>query len=347
MIGVKDPDEYRRRRAELLDKLVLTDPHINILQNHPKEQYPFLVQTLEILLRQRVEAGKLVLPNLSAFSNQSLGIFSDYSGEGSGNWMTYSILVCGYGYTSVFADKVNHVRQKYSLRDKEIAFKDFGYGPLRAALPDYLAAASELPGFLCTVAVDKRITTLFGAPDDKTALKRLAQLLADHGVGHWKARESEKLLRVIHMSAYLVALLGADGQKIFWMTDNDAICSNEVQHNGMLGVFDNVLRIYTRPGIDFPLIGGALPFGERSIMMNDLLSLPDVVAGSVAQYLTKLDSEAPATITLKDGANDVFAFLATDGPALRKATFVITLDAEGKLATGPMDIALRLPSGAV
>jgi serine/threonine protein kinase len=62
-----------------------------------------------------------------------------------------------------------------------------------------------------------------------------------------------------------------------------------------------------------------MPFEERSVMMNDLLSLPDVVASSVAQYLTKLNSEDPATITLKEGANDVFAFVATDGPGLRKA----------------------------
>ena len=109
---------------------------------------------LETLLRQRVEAGKLVLPNLSAFANQSLGIFSDYSGEGSGNRMTYSILVCGYGYTSVFADKVKHVRKKPSVGEREIAYKDFGFEPLWAALPDYLAAANELPGLLCTVAVD-------------------------------------------------------------------------------------------------------------------------------------------------------------------------------------------------
>ncbi|HTY85188.1 MAG TPA: hypothetical protein VMB19_13275 [Silvibacterium sp.] len=38
MIGVKDPDEYRRRRAEFLDKLVLKNPDINLLQSHPKEQ---------------------------------------------------------------------------------------------------------------------------------------------------------------------------------------------------------------------------------------------------------------------------------------------------------------------
>jgi hypothetical protein len=71
------------------------------------------------------------------------------------------------------------------------------------------------------------------------------------------------------------------------------------------------------------------------------------VAGSVAQYLTKLDSEDPATITLKEGANDVFVFLATDGPALRKVTFVVALDVGGKLATGPMDIALRVPADTV
>jgi hypothetical protein len=54
----------------------------------------------------------------------------------------------------------------------------------------------------------------------------LVKLLEDMGLGGREPREVEKLLRIVHMVAYLIALLGVDGQKIFWMSDHDAICAN-------------------------------------------------------------------------------------------------------------------------
>jgi hypothetical protein len=36
----------------------------------------------------------------------------------------------------------------------------------------------------------------------------------------------------------------------------------QVQHKSMMALFDNVLRIYTRPGVDYPLLGGARPFNK-------------------------------------------------------------------------------------
>jgi hypothetical protein len=92
-----DSKELQRKRAEYLDKLILKSPDLNLLQKHPKHQYPYFIQLLESLLQQKDTQGSLTLPNLAAFSNGSLGIFSDYSGEGagSGNYLTYSVLVCG------------------------------------------------------------------------------------------------------------------------------------------------------------------------------------------------------------------------------------------------------------
>jgi hypothetical protein len=89
-----------------------------------------------------------------------------------------------------------------------------------------ICAANWLPGFLCTVAVDKRISTLFGPLDDPSVPGMLVKLLEDMGLGGREPREVEKLLRIVHMVAYLIALLGVDGQKIFWMSDHDAICAN-------------------------------------------------------------------------------------------------------------------------
>jgi len=72
-----------------------------------------------------------------------------------------------------------------------------------------------------------------------------------------------------------------------------------------------------------------------------LLSIADVVAGSVAQYLTKSDTENPDEIVLKSGAEKVFRFLGTEGIGLRKATFVIGLNNSDEVVAGPMEIAAR------
>ena len=281
--------DYKEKLTDFANRLVLKQPDLNILRGHPKEEFPILTECLEHLLRERDAKRKLVLPNLSVFNNNAVGIFSDYSGESSGSYYTYSVLLCGFNFISVFNDKMKRIREQYKLGSKEIAYKHFGKGQILASLPDYLSAADTLPGFLCTVAVDKKIRTLFG-PQDSSTSKRLAQILDDAGLGGRKPREVEKLLRIVHMTAFLIAVLATDGQKIFWMTDNDSICANPVQHDSMMQLLQRVLPIYVRPGTDFPILGGALPFQPRSVEMNDLLSLPDVFAGAIAQYLSKRDA---------------------------------------------------------
>jgi hypothetical protein len=76
--------------------------------------------------------------------------------------------------------------------------------------------------------------------------------------------------------------------------------------------------------------------------MNDLLSLADAVAGSVAQYLTKSDTESPEELVAKNGAEKVFLFLGTEGIGIRKAAFVIRLNNRDVVA-GHMEIAARIP----
>jgi hypothetical protein len=186
-----------------------------------------MAQALETLLQERNARRLLVLPNLTAFSNDDLGVFSDYSGEDhSASYLTYSVLVCGYRRTGAFSERMKGVRKTYKLGDKEIAFKDFWMGQIQASLGDYLDAANWLRGFLCTMAVDKRIPTLFGPLNDPSVPDMLAEILEDVGLGGRGSREVEKLLRIVHMVAYLIALLGVDGQKILWMSDHDATCAN-------------------------------------------------------------------------------------------------------------------------
>jgi hypothetical protein len=79
-------------------------------------------------------------------------------------------------------------------------------------------------------------------------------MLEEHGL-KLKLEIAEKALRVVHTAAFLTALLGHEGQKIFWMSDHDAISPDLSAHNRLLALFQNVLSLYTDR--QFGLIGGA------------------------------------------------------------------------------------------
>jgi hypothetical protein len=53
---------------------------------------------------------------------------------------------------------------------------------------------------------------------------------------------------VAHTAAFLTALLGHRGQKIFWMSDHDAICADADAHIRLLQLFQNVLSLYASSG---------------------------------------------------------------------------------------------------
>lgn len=316
-------------------QIILHQPDLNVLRPEHAGQYSSLVTGIETELKRRDDAGMLLLPDLSALANSTVGIFSDYSGEGDGKYYTYSFLICAWGSLDTFRREMKKVRAKYALGDKEIEFKDFRMTPIRRALPAYLETLNGyVPGLLFTVIVEKQIVSLFG-PQIKSTRDALTQMLEQRGFGTLKPPVAEKILRVVHTAAYLTALLGHDGQKVFWMSDHDAICANEEAHDRMLALYQNVLGLYTSR--QFPLIGGARPFKERSTDFLDLLSGPDIVAGSVGQYFTGRDSVGEQNVRVKEGAEKVLMWLGHDALALKKLCILMCAGDNGTIKSGAVE----------
>ncbi|HEV2549410.1 MAG TPA: hypothetical protein VGU20_18980 [Stellaceae bacterium] len=336
--------EVMAQVAELAGRLTWKQPDLKVLREERNAEYSPLALALQNQILLSDARGKLVLPDLRAFGNQSVGTFSDYGGETASKFNTYSTLVCGLNLIGPFSRRMNAVRASHGLGDKEIAFKDFRMGQMRRALPDYLTALNNLlPGFLCTLAVDKRFTSLFG-PQAKSTKKQIAEALKAEGLGEWKPDVAEKLVRIVHLTSFLTTLLAHDGQKIFWMTDHDEICSNQDKHGKALTFFQRGLGIFARPNCKFPIIGGAVPFAERSVEMLDLLSITDVVAGALDQYLTKRDS---ADVLVKEGADLVLQWLAHDGVGLKKLNLIMRPGGGGVITAGTLEFSLvNPPEGA-
>ncbi len=113
-------NDNRERFIEFANRLALKRPDLKILRNHPRDSCPIPTGGLGHLLQERNAQRKLILPNLSAFGNGALGIFSGYSGEDSGSCDTYSVLACGYNLIGAFSDKMKCIRTKHRLGQKEI-----------------------------------------------------------------------------------------------------------------------------------------------------------------------------------------------------------------------------------
>lgn len=322
--------------VEFAEGLVLRQPDLNLFRGGPADRYPLLPRIIQQHLVKLWTDRKLLLPNLRAFNSESIGVFSDYSGEGDGNYFIYSFLVCAFNCRELFHREMRIIRQTSGLGDKELAFKDLRMGSMRKVLPQYLAELEKyVPGLLFTLIIDKRLKSVFGSTDGKEK-KELASIIDNLGFGTWMPREAEKLMRIIHTSALLAGLLGHEGQKLFWMTDHDNICPNPETFKRVLALFQNVTPLYAEH--PFPLIGGAMPFEERSVDFLDILSAADLTAGALQHYLTRRDTMPAEDLTVREGAEVILKWLGHQGLGLKKITMMLAPGENDTVRSGAVEI---------
>ena len=324
-----------QRFAELVryaNSFALKRPNLEILRRDAGYEHTALSDVLQEAIKSSDRRFKLVLPDLRVYENETVVVLTDYSGEHAGSkYATYSTLLCPWSCCRGFQIQMERVRQKHGLGTKEIEFKDFGMGQLQRALPGYLELLDMMPGFLFTLVVDTRIKSLFEVPDASPDA-RVSDVLEVHGFGRRKPKIAEKLMRIVDTAAFLTALLAHDGQRIFWMTDNDSIVEAQDSsqgHESVLELFQTMLLKYKRPEVDFKMIGGAAPFADDNTMFGDLLSAPDVVAGALWQYMTQKRISPEGRERVKTGCDQVLEWLTKDGIGLKKMTIAIQQDLGG------------------
>ena len=325
--------------VEYASALVWKDASFDVMHKEYEDQYPDWMRLVVGRLRLLHGRDELLLPDLRAFGNRTVALFSDYGGEHKeSKFHTYSFLITGLELAGHFQGSMAEIRRRHGLETTEIAFKRFREGRMRAALPDYLRALNNLlPGLLFTLVVDKRIKSLFGA-ESRQDREFVRRLLEDAGLGRRKPDVNEKAMRVVH----LAALLAHDGQKIFWMTDNDAISEGEQGALDTLRMFARALGIYTREGVSVETVEGATAFEDRHTDTLDLLSACDIVAGAVSDYMSKLEDMAEADITVKERSDRVLQWMPVDGVGLRKVVLVARPD-RGGICVGTLQIRTEVP----
>jgi hypothetical protein len=197
-----DPVTVSRARM-----VTLKSPNLDVLLPENRAEMPGIAHFLESGFKARDTEKKLFLPNLSALKSTSIGVFSDYAGESTGRYYSYSFLVCAFGSLDPFKQRMAELRSVSGIGHKEIAFKDFGMGRLRRMLPDYLRLADGyLLGMMFTLVVDK---TINDSTMNISGLVAMVSGIAPVGRGLAPSFERRTLRPIL--SADHLAVVGAGG----------------------------------------------------------------------------------------------------------------------------------------
>lgn len=293
-------------------------------------EYPYFSHRLTDLVRQINE-----LPDFS--DDKGVAVMSDFGGEHStAHFNTYSFLFLAYDKIGPFAKKVQELREKHGLLEPygEFAYKKLKYGPKSRALSEYLRLVDNfIHGAIVTVAIDKKIGTVFAA-DKQQAHPIMIEHLLSNSLGTWDGHAAEKVLRVCNILAVFTSLLVTDKQKFIWYSDSDSI--NEDGKNRKFSdtqmIFLRVLALYTDRGF----CGGGFgkSFTEKS-HLDDLLSVPDLAAGLIQDLL-----QAQRTAEEIPGGDEKIAlmkWIASPSKFLSKITLQIVRTDDGGIATGVVD----------
>lgn len=225
-----------------------------------------------------------LLPDLRQGS--TLFIASDYSGQHDQAWFeSFCFLLADLKRCGDWEELRRNLRRRFLPDGRRMSYKNLGDKKRRKALIPFLNAANAIPGIVTTILVDKRIESLFRKDGRLDMNDPQLQEYA-----HWKGRVFEKLLRIVHFVSLFVAGLSRPHQNILWITDEDEIVPNEERLREAVNIFGNIISHYLKHDMGH-LQWGTTKSDIGTQQLEDLVSVADLVAGSLSHVLTSYEEE--------------------------------------------------------
>lgn len=218
------------------------------------------------------------LPDLRAADTLLLG--SDYSGEASSApYVVYSFLLTSLESWANWEPERLRIRKQFLSDSRRMSFKRLTEGQRRRALPHLLKAANSLDGLSLSIAFNKRSESVFEAgPPLDLSNPQFASFRK------WKTDVLKEAFFICHVLGVLLAGLAVPGQDVMWFTDEDSIAANDDRVRELTQLFAWISSLYLTFTLGHCGCGTSrCDNGSRQI--EDLLAIPDMVAGAIAEQL--------------------------------------------------------------
>ena len=255
-------------------------------------------------------------------------IVSDYSGQQP--QARYESLSFLFADPTSFNDWIlqrESLRRIYLPDGRRISYKTLNDRKRKRALMPFLAAANSITGLIVTILVSKKIESLF-EPTGKLDTSQPGY----EKYAHWDRNVLEKLLRIVNFAALFIAGLSKPHQNLFWITDEDDIVANAGRLREAVDLFAHISSAYIKHQMGH-FRWGTTQLDKGSKRVEDLASIPDVVAGSLSQVLTTyyqggtmpkvtgLMVPPPSNLSYKDA--EIMNWFADQTQPLKRLVYVI------------------------
>jgi hypothetical protein len=203
----------------------------------------------------------------------------DFSGQSNGQvFETYSLLFLDPDKNMEWFSRQRQFRSSGIALRRRIAFKALNDRVRQRALVPFLKMANSIHGCLVTIAITKNSESIF--EQDASNHEGEELLLA------WKPRVREHVLRVANLSAYFLTAISRPGQNVYWLIDADAAVANDEQVRQITKVLSRLLGNYLPHDLGH-IRCGCSRSDNGSLELEDLLAIPDLVAGATAELCSE------------------------------------------------------------
>jgi hypothetical protein len=288
----------------------------------------------------------------------TLTIYSDYSGSSRGSrFETICILVIDSARAGLWDAMRSEARRAFLSDGRRMSFKGLNDNQKRRALPAFLAAANQLQGVCCVIAIDKRVGWMC-APDDASSVMKSRGILSSS----WRPKSFEQMMRVVSFVSLFTGMFSQPYQNIYWISDEDELFANPSKTVDTKALLERMSSVCVRHPLG-ELGLGTTTIDEDDRFDEDCAAIPDLVAGATAEVLTGLIREGDAlpdvqpllpTTTSRKGGNVIDWFFGPTAP-LRKFGILFgrkgpghyqvgTWKVEDSLIEHPPSLWIRSPS---
>jgi hypothetical protein len=213
---------------------------------------------------------------------------------------------------------------------RRMSFKGMNDIHRRNALMPLLQSAMKIEGCLITFAISKRNAYLFDS--EHRSIEDNCEIML------WKPKAQERLLRILHLSTFLLSGLSAPNQDVLWITDEDDISANTNLLTQLTRLFGNISSHYLAYDLGH-LRCGTTQSDDGGLFLEDCCSIPDLAAGALSEVCTGFVDQScfpvkglitphPAGLTSK--SQIIAAWIAQLSAPLREMTCIIEIEPHSK-----------------
>jgi hypothetical protein len=196
----------------------------------------------------------------------------------------------------------------------------------RRALVPFMRAAAVIEGCLAQFAISKVGGSLFTAASND---ERGTELLK-----RWKPNVQERLLRVLHLSAFLLSGLSAPGQDVLWIVDEDDIAANVTMLTDLTELFARVMSSYSSHPLGHLRCGTTATVEDGTLALEDLAAIADLTTGALGELCTGFITDdvfprkgliTPLPSNLSWKTKLIGSWMAAPGFSIRRHTTILEL----------------------